>query len=62
MKKYKVIASYVTFCELEIEAEDRDQAWELAKEADGGDFEPLKGRWGELSDWHIDDVREVKEI
>ena len=60
MKKYKVIASYLTFCELEIEAENEDQAWELAHNADGGDFEPLKGRWGELSDWHINDIQELE--
>ncbi len=61
MPKYKVIASYLTFCELEVEADNRDEAWELAREADGGDFEPLKGRWQELSDWHIDSVDEVVE-
>ena len=60
-KKFKVIASYLTFCELEIEAENEDQAWEIAKDADGGDFEPLNGRWNELSDWHINDVSEMKE-
>jgi hypothetical protein len=60
MKKFKVIASYLTFCELEVEAENEDEAWELAREADGGDFEPLKGRWQELSDWHINDVSEIK--
>lgn len=36
MKKYKVVASYLTFCELEVEAENEDEAWELAREADGG--------------------------
>ena len=58
MKKYKVTASYLTFCELEVEAENEDQAWDMARDADGGDFEPLKGRWG-LSDWRINDVSEV---
>lgn len=60
MKKYRVIASYLTFCELIVEADNVDEAWELAREADGGDFEPLKGRWSELSDWHIDNVSEVQ--
>jgi hypothetical protein len=61
MKKFRVIASYLTFCELEVEAENEDQAWEMAKDADGGDFEPLKGRFSELSDWHINDVQEVTQ-
>jgi hypothetical protein len=61
MKKFRVIASYLTFCELEVEAENEDQAWEMAKDADGGDFEPLKGRFSELSGWHINDVSEVTE-
>jgi hypothetical protein len=57
MKKFKVIASYLTFCELEVEAENEDQAWELAREADGGDFEQMN----ELGDWYINEVVEVKE-
>jgi hypothetical protein len=61
MPKFRVIASYLTFCELELEADNEDEAWELAREADGGDFEPLKGRWQELNDWHLDSINEVKE-
>lgn len=61
MKKFKVIASYVTFCELEVEAENENEAWKLAHDADGGDFEPMKGWQDELSDWNINDVLEIKE-
>jgi hypothetical protein len=60
MKKFRVIASYLTFCEIEIEAESEDQAWEIACDTDGGDFEPMGGRFAELSDWHINDVQEIK--
>jgi len=55
MKKYKVTASYLTFCTLEVEAENEDQAWEMAREADGGDFEALP----DLADWYINEVQEV---
>jgi len=54
MKKFKVIASSITYYTLEIEAESELRAWQLAKEADGGDFEPD----GE-GDWDISSVEEV---
>ena len=60
MKKFKVIASYLTFCQIEIEAENEDQAWQIAHETDGGDFEPVGGRFAELQDWHISNIQEIK--
>ena len=60
MKKFKVIASYLTFCQIEIEAENEDQAWQIAHETDGGDFEPMGGRFAELQDWHISNIQEIK--
>jgi hypothetical protein len=59
MKKYKVIATYLSWCETEIEAENEEQAWEIALDTDGAEFEPVGGRFQELSDWHIEDVSEV---
>ena len=56
MKTYKVTASYVTRCTIEIEAEDEDQAYELARELDGGSFQTVMD-----DDWHIDHVTEVKK-
>lgn len=56
MKKFKVLASYTSYCTIDIEAENEDQAWELARDMDGGSFEPVRGWDGE---WHISDVREV---
>ena len=61
MKKYKVTASYLTFCTIEIEANNKDEAWEIAHDTDGGEFEPLDGRFQELSDWTINDISEVKQ-
>ena len=56
MKKFKVIASYVTYCEAEIEAVNEAQAYEIAQHMDGGDFYH-KG----IDDWDITTVDEIKE-
>jgi hypothetical protein len=55
MKTYKILASYTTYCHLEIEAENEDEAREMGYQADGGDFDI-----SEYGDWNIDDVVEVK--
>jgi len=57
MKTYKVTASYTTQCTIEIEAEDEDQAYQLARELDGGSFETVI----DGDDWQIDHVTEVKK-
>ena len=57
MKKFKVLASYRTFVYALVEAEDADQAYDIARDMDGGDFDRAKG--DDLSDWSIDDVEEV---
>lgn len=57
MKKFKVLASYVTYCTLDIEAENEDIAWKIAKDLDGGAFETtIDG-----DDWQIDNVVEITE-
>jgi hypothetical protein len=61
MKKFRVIACFQSFCSLEVEAENEDQAWQIAKDTDGASFEPLGNRFNEFNDWHISDVSEVKE-
>jgi hypothetical protein len=55
MKTYKVTASYVTYCQVVIEAENDERAYQLAKGLDGGAFE--KSVDGD--DWHIERVVEV---
>jgi hypothetical protein len=57
MKKYKVTASYVTTCQVVIEAENEEQAFWIAKNLDGGDFDSRLDN----DDWHIESVMEVKE-
>lgn len=55
-KKYKVRASYQAMCEAVIEANSLDEAYDLAKELDGGMFDTEC----DPDDWHIEDVEEIK--
>jgi hypothetical protein len=57
MKKFKVTACYYTYCTAEVEAEDEDQAYDIARDMDGGDFTPAENNF----DWHINNVEEIKE-
>jgi hypothetical protein len=57
MKTYKVTASYRTSCTVEIEAEDQDQAYDIAKELDGSVFESTI----DPDDWHIEHIEEQKK-
>lgn len=56
MKKFKVTAKFTTYCTIEIDAEDENDAYLKGKGLDGGDFEPH-----EHGDWEIYDVSEVEE-
>jgi uncharacterized membrane protein YkoI len=57
MKTFKIIASYRTYVYAHVQAENESQAYDIAHDMDGGDFERLKGE--DLSDWTIDDAIEV---
>ncbi len=57
MKKFKVTACYYTFCTAEIEAENEEEAYTLARELDGGAFTAS----GMNEDWHINDVQEIDD-
>jgi hypothetical protein len=54
MKKFKVLASYRTYVYAIVEAEDEDQAYEIAREMDGAEFQ--RGKGDDLSDWSIDGI------
>jgi len=56
-KKYKVIASLTTYFFEYVEAEDADQAYDIAKAMDGGAFIPVDQGVG--GDWAIDSVHEA---
>jgi hypothetical protein len=58
MKKYKVSASFITYVHTYVEANSMEEAWDIAVDIDGGDFERDKG--DSLSDWSINMVHEVK--
>jgi hypothetical protein len=58
MKQYKVTACYTVYCYATVEAENKDEAYVIAKQMDGGDF-VMEHDTG-LSDWHIDSVHEVR--
>ena len=55
MKKFIVRASYSAMCETEIEANNIDEAYELAKKLDGSVYDTVC----DPDDWHIEDVREA---
>lgn len=59
MKKFRVVASYITYCTAEIEAENADDAFAIAKSMDGGDFDPDVASAG---DWEIEQVEEIEEV
>jgi len=56
MKKYEVIATTISYHKLIIEAENDDEAWDMAREADGGDFE-----LHDQGNWEIYGVKEITE-
>ena len=58
-KRYKVSASYLTHVYTFVEAKDEEQAWDIAGDIDGGDFE-IDNIYDDLSDWSINMVEEVK--
>jgi hypothetical protein len=55
MKKYKVYAVMSYILKTEVEAENEDQAWQIAHDTDGGMFTMVK----DSGDWHIDEVKEI---
>jgi hypothetical protein len=57
MKTYLVNASYLTYLRAFIEAEDEEQALDLAHEM-GGDGFKQEG----FGDWEIDQITEMKEV
>ena len=57
MKKFKVTACYYTFCTVEVEAENEEQAFEIARDMDGGDFTDSR----DCHDWQINDIQEIND-
>jgi hypothetical protein len=59
MKKYRLTASYTVYCHAIVEAENRDEAYEMAISLDGGDFDIDND--SPYGDWNIDDINEIGE-
>lgn len=57
MKTYKVIAKLTTYFYEHVEAENEDEAYDIAKSMDGGAFIPVDQGVG--GDWDIYNVYEV---
>jgi len=57
MKKYNITAYYTTSCFAEVEAKDEDEAYEIARNMDGGIFMSSADK----GDWRIVDVEEIEE-
>ena len=50
--KYTVTASFITNCVAEVTANNADEAYQIAKDMDGGEFSQTK-----QDDWKIQDVK-----
>lgn len=59
-KKYRVLCTMTTDLYLDVEAESRDEAIEIAELTDGGEFMGYTG-YGVGGDWDIYDAYELKE-
>jgi len=55
MKKYKAYATISYDLECEFEIEDDEDAWDVARDLDGGDFKELDGS----GDWKVYEVDEL---
>jgi hypothetical protein len=53
MKTFKVHASYTTYLSATVEANTLEEALDLAREMDGGDFKDTG-----FGDWNIDEIFE----
>jgi hypothetical protein len=58
MKTYRVKATMKTYLVAEIQAENEQDAWELANDLDGGEFVEVPYTGG----WDITDVEELEEV
>lgn len=55
MKKWKVPAKSVDYFYIEVEAEDKHEAWQKAEQVDGGDFQVDDGSY-----WEVLEPEEIK--
>ncbi len=58
MSKYRVWAKMTTYSYLDVEAESPDEAFNIAKETDGGEFISSE----EGGDWEVDPDNNIQEV
>lgn len=56
MKTYKITAVYTSYCVTEIEAENEDEAFNIAQDLDGGAFDPIENE----GDFRIYDIQQIE--
>lgn len=56
MPRFIAYASFVIYSEIEIEAENKEQAYLLAKDIDGADY-----KHSGYGDWNVDEIYEVQD-
>jgi len=59
-KKFRVWATYKSDCYLEVEAEDKDEAYDIAMNTDGGDFTPNDDYINDNWDIDASDIEELE--
>ena len=57
MKTYRVWAKIISYAYLDVDAEDEDEAWEVADRTDGGEFTPTHD-----GDWELLDTDYITEV
>ena len=57
MKTYRVWAKMISYAYLDVDAEDEDEAWEVADRTDGGEFTPTSD-----GDWELLDTDYITEV
>ena len=45
MAKYRVEAEFTYWGYVDVDAESEEEAWDIAEDIDGGDFEEMPGTW-----------------
>lgn len=59
MPKYTVIAKMTTHVSTIVEAKDADEAWDIARDIDGGEFVEINENQGDQ--WSIYSATEIEE-
>ena len=59
MKKFRVYAVMTDILFIDVEAKDKDEAFDIANETDGGDFQPIDKY--DYGSWELTEVVELNK-